>query len=67
MYKKKTESHSYVELKKTKAMSFGFLDPDEILKLSVCHVQSERIYDDQTLLPKFGGVNDPRMGVTCRD
>lgn len=67
MYQRKTETHSYVELKKTKAVSFGFLDPDEILKLSVCNIHSERIYDDLTLLPKFGGVNDPRMGVTSRD
>jgi len=68
MYSKtKSETYSYVEIKKTKSVSFGFLDPEEILKLSVCHVYSERIYDDITLMPKLNGVNDPRMGVTARD
>lgn len=68
MYSKnKSTTHSYVELKKTKAVAFGFLDSDEIQRMSVANITSERIYDDVSLLPKFNGVNDPRMGVTSRD
>jgi len=60
-------THSYVEFKKPRAMQFGLLDQEEIQRMSVANLTSERIYDEETFLPKMGAVNDPRMGVMGRD
>jgi hypothetical protein len=60
-------TYSYVQEKKTKAVQLGMLDQEEIQRMSVANIFSERIYDDVTLLPKLNAVNDPRMGVVVRD
>lgn len=50
-------------LKKLVAINFGVLGADDILKQSVCEINNERIYDEVTYQPTYGGVNDPRMGT----
>ena len=59
--------HTYITEKKVRAVEFGLLDPDEILKISVANINSERIYDEATLFPKMNAVNDPRMGIMTRE
>ena len=54
-------------LKKTVSIKFGILDADEILKQSVCEINNERIYDEFTHMPTYGGINDPRLGTIQRD
>lgn len=50
---------------RTTAISFGIMDPDEILKLSVCRVTESTLYERN--LPKAGGLNDTRMGTVDRN
>ena len=54
-------------LKKPVCINFGILDPNEILKHSVCEINNEKIYDEYTGLPNYGGINDPRLGTVHRD
>jgi DNA-directed RNA polymerase II subunit RPB1 len=68
MYKSgQPTTHSYVEHRKTRAVEFGILDPDDITKFSVANINSERIYNEVTLLPNLNAVNDPRMGTMSKD
>jgi hypothetical protein len=60
-------THSYVQEKKPSSVNFGFMDQDEILRMSVCQINSDRVYNELTLMPNLNGVNDPRMGVIGRD
>ena len=50
-----------------KQIQFGVYSEQDILKSSVCEVNSLLVYDKQTSLPMMGGLNDPRMGVTMRN
>jgi DNA-directed RNA polymerase II subunit RPB1 len=58
--------HSTQEVHKVKKIQFGVLSEQDVLKMSVCEVNSCNIYDKETRLPAEGGLNDPRMGVTTR-
>ena len=35
--------------------------------MSVANLHSERIYDEETFLPKLYGVNDPRTGLMTKE
>jgi DNA-directed RNA polymerase beta' subunit len=59
--------YSYIVEKRITAVDFGFFDQDEIYKMSVANLTSERIYDEQTFLPNMNAVNDPRMGACTKD
>lgn len=55
-----------IETNVTKQIQFGVYSEQDILKSSVCEVNSLLIYDKSNGLPVMGGLNDPRMGVTLR-
>lgn len=55
-----------MELHKVRGVQFGFLNAEEIRKMSVAEIHSERIYDDR-LLPQYNGINDPRMGTMDKE
>lgn len=55
--------YTYVQEKKIGAIHFSFFDQDDIQKMSVANLTSERIYDEVTFLANRNAVNDPRMGV----
>lgn len=61
------QCHSYVEQKKIRALELGILDQEEILRMSVANLHSERIYDEETYLPKLYGINDPRTGLMTKE
>lgn len=54
------------EVQKVKKVQFGILSEQDILRFSVCEVNSTLLYDKETSLPAEHGLNDPRMGVTMR-
>jgi DNA-directed RNA polymerase beta' subunit len=56
-----------IETNVTKQIQFGVYSEQDILKSSVCEINSLLIYDKTTGLPFRGGLNDPRMGVTMRN
>ena len=59
--------HTYVTEKKVGAINFSFFNQDDIQRMSVANLTSDRIYDEVTFLPNRNAVNDPRMGVCQRD
>ena len=38
--------YSYVHEKRVKSINFGFMDQDDIQRMSVANLTSERIYDE---------------------
>ena len=46
------------------AIRFGVLSPENIRKMSVCEVITDELYEDNK--PKYGGLRDPRFGVSSR-
>ena len=61
-----TLEHSTQEMHKVKKIQFGVLSEQDVLKMSVCEINSCNIYDKETGLPSENALNDPRMGVTTR-
>jgi len=47
-----------------KNINFNVLSPDTIQGISVCEVITEELYEDNK--PKYGGLRDPRFGVSSR-
>lgn len=58
--------HSTQETHKVKKIQFGVLSEQDVLKMSVCDINSCILYDKDSGLPAEHGLNDPRMGVTTR-
>ena len=58
--------YSTQETHKIKKIQFGVLSEQDVLKMSVCDINSCNIYDKESGLPAEHGLNDPRMGVTTR-
>ena len=54
------------EVHKVKQVQFGVLSEQDVLRVSVCEINSTLIYNKETSLPAENGLNDPRMGVTIR-
>ena len=54
------------DLHKVKKVQFCVYSESEILKNSVCEVNSWLVYNQETGLPAENGINDPRMGVSMR-
>jgi len=46
------------------AIHFGVMSPEQIRNISVCEVVTAELYEDNR--PKFGGLRDPRFGVSSR-
>jgi DNA-directed RNA polymerase beta' subunit len=61
-----TLEHSTQEVHKVKKIQFGVLSEQDVLKMSVCEINSCNLYDKESGLPAEFGLNDPRMGVTTR-
>ena len=57
---------NHVETNVVKGVQFGVYSEQDILKASVCEVNSLLIYDKDTGFPASNGLNDPRMGVNMR-
>ena len=68
------EAESTLDQYKVKKVEFGLLKPQEIVSprrpshprqktLSVCEVNNDKIYEQETKAPSEGGINDRRMGV----
>jgi len=54
--------HSHVELMKVNRIQFGVISPNDVIRMSIGKIDSERIYDERGC-PTFEGINDPRMGT----
>lgn len=61
-----TIEHSTQEMHKIKKIQFGVMSEQDVLKMSVCEVNSCNLYDKETGMPAEHALNDPRMGVTTR-
>ena len=53
---------SSAETKKIKAIQFGLLNPEDIVKMSVAKIDKTAIVDSEGR-PMKGGINDLRMGT----
>ena len=51
--------HSEADVKKIKAVQFGMLSPEEVKAMSVCHVESDRTFEQGRPVP--GGLLDLRL------
>ena len=54
---------SKAEEKRIKAIQFGLLSPDEIVKMAACEITQTRSFDENGR-PIDGGINDLRLGST---
>ena len=57
--------HSEADVKKIKAVQFGIISPEETKKMSVCHVETDRTFENGRPVP--GGLQDLRLGTVDRD
>lgn len=55
-------THSNMETHKVKNVQFGLLNPDEIIRMSVCKVERIEVVDREGM-PITNGINDTRMGI----
>lgn len=60
------KTSSTQDVHKVKKVQFCVYSEQEILKNSVCEVNSWLVYNQETGLPAENGINDPRMGVSMR-
>lgn len=51
---------------KVRAVQFGVMSSDDVLKMSVAEICSEQPYQENGF-PNFQGINDPRLGTNSRD
>ncbi|EFQ98500.1 DNA-directed RNA polymerase II subunit RPB1 [Nannizzia gypsea CBS 118893] len=59
--------YSKAQLRTIKEIQFGLLSPEEIKRMSVCHVEYPETMDDQRQRPREKGLNDPRLGTIDRN
>eukprot|EP00908_Phaeocystis_cordata_P025055 Transcript_7512.p1 GENE.Transcript_7512~~Transcript_7512.p1 ORF type:complete len:1701 (-),score=865.25 Transcript_7512:173-5275(-) len=57
--------HSEADVKKIKRVQFGIISPEEAKKMSVCHVETDRTFENGRPVP--GGLQDLRLGTVDRD
>ena len=55
-------THSNMETHIVKNIQFGLLNPEEIIRMSVCKVERIEVIDREGL-PMTNGINDCRMGI----
>jgi len=56
--------HSEAEVKKVKSVQFGIFSPEEVKAMSVCHIESDRTFENGRPVPN--GLMDPRLGSIDR-
>ncbi|KAJ7833574.1 beta and beta-prime subunits of DNA dependent RNA-polymerase [Mycena leptocephala] len=58
--------HQFVQsgapIRKVNEVQFGIFSPEEIRRYSVAEIKHADLYDQDTSIPKLGGLMDPRMG-----
>ena len=59
-------AHSSAPLRAIEEIQFGLLSPEEIKKMSVAAIEYPETLDEQTQLPRAGGLADPRLGTIER-
>jgi len=61
-----TFTKSMAPLKTVKEIQFGLFSPEEIKKMSVCHIEYPETMDEQRHRPREKGLNDPKLGTIDR-
>jgi len=56
--------HSEADVKKIKAVQFGIISPEECKAMSVCHIETDRTFENGRPVP--GGLLDLRLGTIDR-
>ena len=54
---------SSAPLRTIEEIQFGLLSPEEIKNMSVASIEYPETIDEQTQLPRQGGLADPRLGT----
>ena len=57
---------SSAPLRAIEEIQFGLLSPEEIKSMSVASIEYPETIDEQTQLPRQGGLADPRLGTIER-
>jgi len=60
-----TFTYSEADIRKVKRVQFGILGPDEVKALSVCHIESDRTFENGRPVPN--GLMDSRLGSIDKD
>jgi DNA-directed RNA polymerase II subunit RPB1 len=58
--------HSSAPIRTIKEIQFGLLSPEEIKRMSVCHILYPETMDETRTKPRDGGLNDPLLGSVDR-